>query len=171
MDILETLKSRRSVKAYNSDAVEKADLEKIIEAGLYSASGMNRQPTKIICITDKQTRDTFAKLNANVMGRDGFDPFYNAPVVLAVLADSSANTYLEDGSLVMGNMMNEAHSLGLGSCWIHRGKEVFETPEGIALKKEFDIPESYKGIAFLIVGYASQEMKVTPRKENRVYYK
>lgn len=99
------------------------------------------------------------------------DPFYGAPVVLVVLSDSTVSTCIEDGALVMGNMMNEAHSIGLGSCWIQRAKEVFETNEGIALKKEFDIPESYRGIAFLIVGYAGKEMNTAPRKENRVYYK
>lgn len=170
MDILEILKSRRSVKVYNSDSVSKEDLDKIIEAGLFSASGMNRQATKIICVTDKKTRDLLSKLNAQVLGSN-IDPFYGAPVVLAVLSDSTVSTCVEDGALVMGNMMNEAHSIGLGSCWIHRAKEVFETNEGIALKKEFDIPESYRGIAFLIVGHAGKEMNTAPRKENRVYYK
>ena len=112
---------RRSIRAYKPDMVKKEDIEEIVKAGTYAATGMNRQSPVIIAVTDQETRDKLSAMNAAIMGTDT-DPFYGAPVVLIVLADKSRPTYLYDGSLVMGNMMNAAHSLGLGSCWIHRAK-------------------------------------------------
>ena len=104
-------------------------IDKIVEAGLYAPSGMGRQSVIIIAITDKDTRDRLSSLNASIMGSDG-DPFYGAPAVLVVLADKTRPTYIYDGSLAMGNMMLAAKALGLGSCWIHRAKEEFESEEG-----------------------------------------
>ena len=170
MDILEELKSRRSVRAFSEEKIAKEDIDKIIEAGIFAASGMNKQPTKIVCITDKSVRDTLSRLNAEAMGKSGIDPFYGAPVVLAVLSDSESHTYVEDGALVMGNMMNEAHSIGIGSCWIHRGREVFDSDEGKKLKEKWGIPENFRGIAFLILGHAAKEGPAPARKENRVLY-
>lgn len=168
MDILEELKKRRSVRAYTDKAVSKADLEKIAEAGLFAASGMGRQVTTIVCVTDKKLRDELSRLNARVLGKDA-DPFYGAPYVFAVLSDDIP-TSVEDGSLVLGNMMNEASSIGLSTCWIHRGKEVFESDEGKAIKKQLNIPETYRGIGFLIVGYAEKIPEAAARKEGRLIF-
>ena len=80
-------------------------------------------------------------------------------------------TYVEDGSLVLGNMMNAAFSLGVGSCWIHRAKEEFESPEGKALLKEWNIPENYEGVGHCILGYADMEYpEPKPRKKDYVRY-
>ena len=98
------------------------------------------------------------------MGTTG-DPFYGAPVVLVVLADKSRPTYLYDGSLVMGNLMLAAHSLGLGSCWIHRAKETFEREEGKAILKELGIEGDYEGIGNCVIGYAKE-----PAKEAAPYW-
>ena len=126
---LEVLKTRRAVRAYQDKMPEKELIDQILEAGTYAPTGMGKQSPVIVAVTNKDVRDRLSKLNADIMGRDT-DPFYGAPVVLVVLADKQYPTYLYDGSLVMGNLMNAAHALGLGSCWIHRAKEVFETPEG-----------------------------------------
>ena len=129
---------RRSIRAYKPDMVKKEDIEEIVKAGTYAATGMNRQSPVIIAVTDQETRDKLSAMNAAIMGTDT-DPFYGAPVVLIVLADKSRPTYLYDGSLVMGHMMNAAHSLGLGSCWIHRAKEEFESKEGKELLKKWGV--------------------------------
>lgn len=124
----------------------------------------------IVAVTDKETRNQLSRMNAAVMGSSA-DPFYGAPVVLIVLADKNRGTYLYDGSLVMGNMMTAAHSLGIGSCWIHRAKETFESPEGKELLKQWGIEGNYEGIGHLILGYAKGEAPAPkPRKENYVYY-
>ena len=120
---------RRSVRGYKPDMIPKEDLDLILEAGTYAATGMGMQSPVIVAVTDKGTRDQLSKMNADVMGTDT-DPFYGAPVVLVVLADKNRPTYIYDGSLVMGNLMNAAASLGIGSCWIHRAKEVFASEEG-----------------------------------------
>ena len=142
---IECLKSRRSVKSYKPDMLPKEVLQEIVEAGTWVPTGMNRQSPIILAITDKKVRDQLSRMNAQIMGAKG-DPFYGAPVVLVVLADKSVGTYVYDGSLVMGNLMNAAHALGIGSCWIHRAKEEFESQEGKELLKSLGIQGDYEGI-------------------------
>ena len=161
---------RRSIRAYKPDMVKKEDIEEIVKAGTYAATGMNRQSPVIIAVTDQETRDKLSAMNAAIMGTDT-DPFYGAPVVLIVLADKSRPTYLYDGSLVMGNMMNAAHSLGLGSCWIHRAKEEFESKEGKELLKKWGVEGDYEGIGQCVIGSVEGDYPETkPRKEDYVYY-
>lgn len=161
---------RRSIRAYKPDMVKKEDIEEIVKAGTYAATGMNRQSPVIIAVTDQETRDKLSAMNAAIMGTDT-DPFYGAPVVLIVLADKTRPTYRYDGSLVMGNMMNAAHSLGLGSCWIHRAKEEFESKEGKELLKKWGVEGDYEGIGHCVIGYVEGDYPETkPRKEDYVYY-
>ena len=170
MDALENILTRVSVKKYKSDPVPKELIEKIVEAGTHAASGMNRQSPIILAVTNKELRDKLSFLNA---GKDPFgrtDPFYGAPVVLVVLADKNVHTRVYDGSLVMGNLMLAAHSLGLGSCWIHRAKETFEMEEGKEILKELGIEGEYEGIGNCVIGYADVTPEKKPRKENWVYY-
>lgn len=167
---LDAIKARRSIRKYKSDPVPKETLDKIIEAGLYAPSGMGRQSTIIISVTNKEVRDRLSKLNAKIMGSDS-DPFYGAPAVLIVLADKNCPTGIYDGSLVMQNLMLAAHELGLGSCWIHRAKEEFELPEGKEILKSLGIKGEYEGIGHCIVGYTDgEEPSPAARKENRVYH-
>jgi len=170
MNTYDAIMSRRSCKNYKSDSVPEELIDKVINAGLYAASGLNRQAPIIIAVTDKATRDALAEQNAAIMGKSGFDPFYNAPVILVVLADKACNTYIYDGSLTMGNMMLAAKELGLGSCWIHRAKEEFESESGKALLKKLGIEGDYEGIGHLTLGYSAEgEKEARPRRENRVY--
>lgn len=170
MDAMQNLLTRTSVKKYKSDPVPKALIEKIVEAGTYAPSGRNAQSPVIVAISDRQVRDELSRINAKILGSEGADPFYNAPVVLVVLAEKERNTRVYDGSCVMENLMLAAHALGLGSCWIHRAKETFELPEGKALLEKLGVKGEYEGIGNCIVGYADGEFPVKPRKENRVYY-
>ena len=126
-EVIKALEERRSIRKFKSDMPSKEDIDQIIEAGLYAASGMGKQSSIVVAVTNKELRDKISVDNRKVGGWDGeFDPFYGAPVILIVLADRNVGTYLYDGSLTMGNLMNAAHSLGLGSIWIHRAKEEFE---------------------------------------------
>ncbi len=169
-EVLKNLTERRSVKKYKDTPVPHELIEKIAEAGTYAPSGLNKQASIIIAVTNKELRDRLSSLNAKVRGIET-DPFYGAPVVLVVLYDKSVFTGIYDGSLVMQNLMMAAHSLGLGSCWIHRAKEVFETPEGKEILKDLGITGDYEGVGNCIVGYADGEYpKLKPRKENYVYY-
>ncbi len=163
---------RRSCKKYLAKPVEKELIDLVIKAGTYAPTGRNRQPVKILAITDPKVRDELRKLNATIMGMDeGFDPFYGAPVILVVLADPTASTYLYDGSLVMGNMMNAAHALGLGSCWIHRAKEEFASEYGKNLLKSLGIEGEWEGIGHCLLGYADGPLpEAKPRKEGWVHY-
>ena len=169
-DVLETIKSRRSIRKYKSDMVPQDKLEKIIEAGTYAATGMGKQSPIIVAVTNKELRDKLSAMNAKIMGVNS-DPFYGAPVVLIVLADKSRPTYLYDGSLVMGNLMLEAEAQGVGSCWIHRAKEEFDSEEGKELLKSLGLEGDYEGIGHCGLGYADgPEPKAAPRKDSYVYY-
>lgn len=169
--VLEQIKKRRSVKKYEPDMVPQEVLDQIIEAGLYAANGRGRQCAIIIQVTDRKIRDELMERNREIGGWEkGFDPFYGAPVVLVVLARKDWPTHVYDGSLVMGNLMLAAHSLGLGSCWIHRAKEEFELPEGKALLRKLGIEGDLEGIGHCILGYADGELPpAKPRKENWIY--
>ncbi len=171
-ETLQTILQRRSIKKYKSDPVPQELIEQIVEAGTYAASGMNLQSPVIIAVTDKELRDKLSRMNAEVdhMGRR--DPFYNAPCVLVVLADKSVSkNYLYDGTLVMANLMLAATSLGLGSCWIHRAKETFESEEGKQILKELGIEGDLVGIGNCVVGYPDCDPPAAkPRKEGWVYY-
>lgn len=167
--ILECMETRRSVRAYLPNAVPEEKLERILRAGLYAASGMGRQSAMILCVTDKALRDRLMRMNAAVMGAPEKDPFYGAPCVLVVLADRSIPTAVYDGSLVLGNMMLAAHAEGLGSCWIHRAREEFDSDEGKAILHDLGVKGDYEGVGHLIVGYADgAEPEAKPRREGRV---
>lgn len=161
--------TRRSVKKYKSAPVPQEIIDKIINAGLYAANGMGAQSPIIIQVTNKEMRDKLSKMNADVMGANT-DPFYGAPAVLVVLADKNRPTAVYDGSLVMGNLMLAAHALGIGSCWIHRAKEEFESEEGKEILKSLGIESEYVGIGHCILGYADGEPKpAAERKPGRVF--
>ena len=169
-DVLEAIKKRRSIRKYKDTMVPKEIIAKIIEAGTYAATGMGKQSPIIIAVTNKELRDKLSAMNAKVMGKDA-DPFYGAPVVLVVLASKERPTYIYDGSLVMGNLMLEADALGIGSCWIHRAKEEFESEEGKEILRSLGIEGDYEGIGHCILGYADGPApKAAPRKESYVYY-
>ena len=168
-ETLTTLKTRRSCRAYKPELIEEEKLNAILEAGTYAATGMGKQSPIILAVTDRALRDRLSKMNAAVMGVD-MDPFYGAPEVVIVLANKEIPTYLYDGSLVMGNMMNAAADLGVASCWIHRAKEEFESEEGKAILKDLGIEGNYEGIGHLILGYAAKtENAPAPRKAGYIY--
>jgi len=169
-EVLEAIKTRRSIRKFKSDPIPQDYIDQIIEAGTYAVSGMNEQAAIILAVTDPNMIQLLSTANAEIKGAAG-DPFYGAPVVLVVLASSSRPTCVEDGSLVIGNMMLAAHSLGIGSCWIHRAKETFERPEWKAWLRTIGIKETYVGVGNCVLGYPDmEEPKAPPRKENRVFY-
>lgn len=162
------LLERRSIRKYKDIPVEEEKLDKILEAGTFAPTGMNRQTPVMVAVRDKEIRDLLEKENAKVMGDETRKPFYGAPVVIVVFYNPDVYTSLEDGCLVMGNLMNAAHAVGLGSCWIHRAKEVFMTETGKELMKKWGIPESYIGVGNCIIGYADEKPEAKPRKNDYI---
>lgn len=169
-EVLKAIETRRSVRKYKSDPIPQEVLEQILRAGTYAANGMGRQSAIIVAVTNRDLRDRLSRMNAAVMGANS-DPFYGAPAVLVVLAEKDCVTNVYDGSLVMGNLMLAAHTLGVGSCWIHRAKEEFESDEGKAILKELGITGDYIGVGHCILGYPAEALPApAPRKEPRVFY-
>ena len=168
-ETIKTLETRRSVRCFDAERMPSEEMIKqVVEAGEYAPTGRGKQSPRIVVVTNKQTRDLLSSLNARVMGVES-DPFYGAPVILLVLADRERPTYIYDGSLVMGNLMLAAYAVGLGSCWINRAKEMFESKEGKALMKEWGIADTYAGVACCILGYADGPLpEAKPRKNDYI---
>ncbi len=164
-ETLRTLETRRSVRCFDPSRMpDDTTLEQIVRAGEYAPTGMGMQSPRIVVVTDKATRNLLSRLNARVMDTSQ-DPFYGAPAIMVVLANRERPTYIYDGSLVMGNLMNAAQSLGLGSCWIHRAREVFGSDEGKRLLADWGIEGDYEGIGHVALGYALKEPQAPkPRK-------
>ena len=170
-ETLKVLETRRSCRNFKPDMVKAEDLDAIIKAGTYAATGMGKQSPIIICVTDKTLRDEISEENRKIGGwQEGFDPFYGAPVILIVLADKEVPTHVYDGSLVMGNLMNAAESLGVASIWIHRAKEEFESDFGKEILKKLGIKGDYEGIGHCALGYAAEPLsKAADSKSDYVY--
>lgn len=168
--ILQAMRERRSIRAYLPTLVEEEKLQAILEAGKYAANGRGMQAATMVVVQDAETREQLRKMNATVLGNPDMDPFYGAPTVVVVLADKNHTTAVEDGSLVMGNLMLAAHSVGVDSCWIHRAKEMFASEEGKELLKKWGLEGEYIGVGNCILGYRDCEIPVAkPRKEDFVY--
>ena len=170
--IIKAMKERRSIRKFKPDMPKKEDLNQIIEAGLYAASARGQQSAIIAAVTNKELLKKLSADNCKIGGwQEGFDPFYGAPAVLIVLADKNWANRVYDGSLVMGNMMLAAHSLGLGSIWIHRAREEFETEEYKKLLSSWGIEGEWEGIGHCAVGYIDGEIpQPAPRKDKRVFF-
>ena len=171
-EVIKAMKERRSIRKFKAEMPPKADLEQIVEAGLYAANGRGKQAVITIAVTDKELRDKLSAVNNEIMGGpEGNDPFYGAPAILIVLANKEVPTAPYDGSLVMGNLMLAAHSLGLGSIWIHRAKEEFEMPEYQKLLKDLGIEGEWEGIGHCAVGYIDGENPAAaPRNDGRGFW-
>ena len=169
-DIIKAMEERRSIRKFKPEMPSKSDIDQIIEAGLYAASARGEQSAIIVEVTNKERRDRISADNCRVGGWENFDPFYGAPVILIVLAKKDWPNRVYDGSLVMGNLMLAAHSLGLGSIWIHRAKEEFEMPEYKQLLKDLGIEGEWEGIGHCAVGFMDCELPQAPvRKPGRVF--
>ena len=170
-DVIRAMKERRSIRKFKPEMPPKAAIDEIIDAGLYAACGMGTQAAIIVAVTQKELRDRLAADNARIGGwKEGFDPFYGAPVILIVLASKDRPTRVCDGSLVLGNLMLAAHSLGLGSIWIHRAKEEFEEPKYRKLLADLGVEGEWEGVGHCAVGYIEGEAPpAAPRKPGRVF--
>ena len=167
-ETIQTLTTRRSTKAYTDQQVDDALLDQILEAALYAPTVKNNQKFVTVAVRDKATRDQLSRMNAQIQGSNA-DPFYNAPCVVVVLSDPEVNTWVEDGSLVLGTLLNAAHSLGVSSCWVHRAREMFDSEEGKALLEKWGLPTHLRGIGNCLLGYPAQPPMEKPRESNRIF--
>ena len=167
-EFLDMLLTRRSVRAYKPDPVPEALLEEVLRAGTYAPTGGGRQSPVLVAVTDKAARDEISRLNAAVMGKDT-DPYYGAPVLVLALADPASSTWVEDASCALENMMLAAHALGLGSVWVHREREIFDSEVGKALLRAWGLPETLRGVGSIALGYASGPAPApAPRKDGYI---
>lgn len=168
--MLNALIGRRSIRKYKPEQISEEALHAILAAGTWAPSAMNLQSAVMVVVQDKEAVMALSRLNAAVLGKEGVDPFFGAPTVVVVLADTTKLCWLQDGSLVMGNLMNAAYMQGVGSCWINRAKEVFEMEEGKAILGKWGFGENYAGVANCILGYADEQPVPKPRKEDYIFW-
>lgn len=167
-EAIKNMMERRSCRSYKEEQIQDEELNLILTAGEWAPTGMGAQSPMMVAVQNPELIKKLSVMNAEVMGTTS-DPFYGAPTVVVVFADTNRPTYVEDGSLVLGNLMNAAASIGVGSCWIHRAKQVFESEEGKVLMKEWGVPESYAGVGHCILGYAAAPLAAgKPRKEDYI---
>ena len=168
-ETLKFLKERRSIRSFRPEPVREEDLNAILEAGIYAPSAKNLQSTKLVVVQDRETLALLERVNAELFGDADGHPVYGAPMAVVVLSDSTYPCWLQDGALVIGNLMNAAAALGVGSCWINRAIETFERPEGKALLKKWGLGETWKGVGNCILGYTDAPvLGDKPRKEGRI---
>ena len=171
-EVIKSLKERRSIHKFKPEMPKKEDLEQIIEAGLYAANGGGKQGTIIVAVTNQEIRNRLCEVNGKIAGApEGFDVFYGGQAILIVLADKNNPNKQYDGALTMGNMLNAAHALGLGSIWVHRAKEEFETDEWKKLLADIGVEGEWEGVGHCVVGYVDGEYpEAAERKPNRVFW-
>ncbi len=168
-ETLQDLKTRRSCRKFKAEQIREEDLNAILEAGMYAPTGRNLQSPVIVVLQDPDTIQAVSRLNAEAGGMD-MDPFYGAPTVIVVLARRSVRTYVADGNMVIANLLNAAHAVGVDSCYIFRAKEVFDSPEGRALLAKWGVEDDYEGIGNVILGYGLPDgiRPAGPRRDNYV---
>lgn len=167
-ETLQDLKTRRSCREYLDKQIDPKDLDAILEAGTCAPNGMGKQAAVMVAIQNKETIAKLSKWNAAVMGVQ-VDPFYGAPTIVVVLADKRVHSHVEDGALVMGNLLNAAHALGVDSCYVYRARQMFETEEGKALLKEWGLGEDYAGVGICLLGHGA-EGGIAPAKPKKPNY-
>lgn len=161
--------SRRSIRKYKPEQISREELDIVLQAGISAPTGKNRQSPILIAVQNKEVRDLLSRMNAQVLGAD-VDPFYGAPTVVVVLAEANSPHAVQDGSLVLGNMMNAAKAIGLGSCWINRAREVFDSEEGKQLLAQWGVEGDYIGVGNCILGYPDEDPVMKPRKPDYIRY-
>lgn len=168
-ETLKTIRERRSIRKYKAEQIKPQELDAILEAGTWAPTGQGRQSPVMVVVQDAETISCLSKANAAIQGNPGADPFYGAPTAVVVLADGENPNWLKDGSLVMGNLMLAAQSLGVGSCWINRCTEFFDTDEGKALLDKWGLDRKHRGVGICILGYADGPAPAPrPRKEGYI---
>ena len=168
-EALKLLKERRSCRSYKPEQITDAELDAVLEAGTYAPTANGRQSPIIVAVQNPEAIAQLRRMNAGIMGNPEADPFYGAPTVLVVLAGLDNPNRVYDGSCVMDNLLNAAEAAGLGSCWIHRARQMFDSPEGKELLKQWGLPETLQGVGSLALGYPAQEPPAPPaRKPGRV---
>ena len=168
-ETLKAIRERRSIRTYKAEQIKDSELNAVLEAGTWAPTGKGMQSPVMVVVQDKETIAYLSSMNAQIMGNPAADPFYGAPTVVVVLSDGENPNWFADGSLVMGNLLLAAHSVGLGSCWINRATELFDMPEGKSLLKKWGLDEKYRGVGHCILGYADGPApEPRPRKEDYI---
>ena len=171
-EVLKAIKERRSIRRFKSEMPDKKTIDEIVEAGLYAPNGKGLQATISLVVTNRQLREKLVIANREIGGYEqDVDPFFNAPVIIIVLAKKDNPNCRYDGALVMGNMLLAAHALGLGGIWINRARQEFETDEFKSILTDLGIEGEWEGVGHCAIGFIDGELpKAAPRKDGRVYY-
>lgn len=167
---IHTILNRRSIRSYKKEQISNDELETILLAGSAAPSGMNGQSAYAYVIQSEEFMSELVKSVEKATGI-GRNPFYDAPTVIIVFADSSKFSPVEDGTLAIENMMLAAYSLGIGSCWIYAVKQFFATEEGRTFKKKLGVPDNQMIIGSVALGYPDGKHPALKTREHKFYKK
>jgi nitroreductase len=168
-EILKAIRERRSIRRFREEQIKDEELQTVLEAGTWAPTGHGTQDPLIFAVQNPEISAKLRRLNAKAWKREDLDPYYGAPTIVLVFSKKSNSNCIKDGSLVIGNMLLAAHSLGLAACWINRCQEMFEQDGGAALRKQIGVPEDYYGVGCMALGYIGHAAPAPkPRKED--YY-
>ncbi|MCD7767561.1 MAG: nitroreductase family protein [Oscillospiraceae bacterium] len=163
-EALETLKGRRSIRCFKAEQITDAELNAVLEAGTYAPTAAGTQGAVIVAVQDPADVAQLDAMNAAVLGKEGLHPYYGAPTILLVFATEKAMVPETDCALVGGNLLNAAYAAGLGSCWIHRSKEMFASAAGKTLLKKWGLPDNLTAFCSIALGYADCPQPEAPAR-------
>lgn len=186
--LMDIIKARHSIRKYTDKQISRADLELILEAGNYAPNAGGGQRSIIVGIRDKELTTGLGIMNLAKFDRSRLvgsyvskdqpsaiddssikNGFYGAPCVAAIFGQSNFAFRVADAFCIAENMVLQATELGISSCIISRGEETFLSDEGKYLLKEWEIPENYSCVCFVIFGYINgEQLQSKPRREGRV---
>lgn len=167
-EVLKAIRERRSIRRFLEKQISDDELKSVLDAGTWAATGHGTQDPWIVAVQNPQLMQRLSAVNAEIMGITS-NPYYDAPTIVLVFASADNYNRERDASLVLGNMMLAAHSIGLASCWINRVDEMFKRDELKALLKEWGLPDGLVGVGSLALGYAASQPRTVKERKTDYY--
>lgn len=167
-EVLKAIRERRSIRRFQEKQISDDELKSVLDAGTWAATGHGTQDPWIVAVQNPQLMQRLSAVNAEIMGITS-NPYYDAPTIVLVFASADNYNRERDASLVLGNMMLAAHSIGLASCWINRVDKMFKRDELKALLKEWGLPDGLVGVGSLALGYAASQPRTVKERKTDYY--
>lgn len=170
-DTLDTIFTRRSIRSFKEEKISNKDLELILKAGTFAPSALNMQKGKIVVVENPKIIQQLREIGTSIFPKH-IDPFYGAPHIILVLVKKDSFCPIQDGSVIMENMMLACRSLNIGSCWINCLSDILKNEKATNIKKQIDEHDEYIGVAAMAFGYPKDNKwpEAKPRKNDYIMY-
>lgn len=183
MRLEEIIRGRRSVRAYEDRPVAEELIRELIDLGIHAPTASRMQPWAFVVVQDKALmlewsdrakEQLLAQMDSNpylqqyraLLENKQFNIFYDAPCLLVIYGDKASPNHVIDCTLAAQNIMLSAYEKGLGTCWIGFSMQVGNEP---AMKQKLGVPENYRLVAPLVLGYPKGQWPYVPRREPVIF--